>query len=248
MLSMSRFEFAKANRMELRAPDEERSAFLTEQNLGLHTLQKARSSARRLGSVRRTRGVELVDSLVCALPEVPRRGDGAASKFEQVHSSIHHVSQANALLRKKLEAKHQPVALTRENLLQLEEIYETNKPAIQQQRKQEFIRREMEKGRRSVATAEEKLALLRKIDEREEKTEAARKMRADSVLGDLRKARFRHLARMAQKRLQSVSPDVLKMEEEKEGLASQIDWYLKFCGENDEVPEEESRSGSRSPF
>ena len=62
----------------------------------------------------------------------------------------------------------------------------------------------MEKGRRSVATAEEKLALLRKIDEREEKTEAARKMRADSVLGDLRKARFRHLARMAQKRLQSV--------------------------------------------
>ena len=71
-----------------------------------------------------------MDSLVCALPEVPRRGDGAASKFEQVHSSIHHVSQANALLRKKLEAKHQPVALTRENLLQLEEIYETNKPAV----------------------------------------------------------------------------------------------------------------------
>lgn len=62
----------------------------------------------------------------------------------------------------------------------------------------------MEKGRRSVAPSEEKLALLRKIDEREEKTEAARKMRADSVLGDLRKARFRHLARMAQKRLQSV--------------------------------------------
>ena len=64
----------------------------------------------------------------------------------------------------------------------------------------------MEKGRRSVASQEDKLALLKKIDEREEKTDVERKIRADSVLGDLRKAKFRHLALMAQKRLQSVRP------------------------------------------
>lgn len=77
---------------------------------------------------------------------------------------------------------------------------------VLQQRKKEFIKREMEKGRRTVDPSEQKMALLRKIDEREQKTEERRQHRSDSVLGDLRKVKFRHLARMAQKRLQSVIP------------------------------------------
>lgn len=64
----------------------------------------------------------------------------------------------------------------------------------------------MERGRRTAAPAEEKLALLRKIDELEAKEKTEKKVRADSVLEDLRKARFRNLALMAQKRLSSVSP------------------------------------------
>jgi len=62
----------------------------------------------------------------------------------------------------------------------------------------------MEKGRRSSASAEDKLSLLRRIDENEARN-GDKKIRADSVLGDLRKAKFRHLALMAQKRLQSVN-------------------------------------------
>lgn len=97
-------------------------------------------------------------------------------------------------------------------------------------RKREFIQKEMEKSRQKAGSAEAKAMLLNKIKEREEKAKVKDESRADSVLEDLRKARFRMVAQMAQKRLQSMSPEVKNAEEE---LSSRIDWYLRFCGEDD---------------
>lgn len=70
------------------------------------------------------------ESVVQMLPEVPHRDRLAGNKLDEVCSSLHHVSQTNAILRKKLEQKMQTAKLTRENLLYLEEIYEKNKPAV----------------------------------------------------------------------------------------------------------------------
>lgn len=100
----------------------------------------------------------------------------------------------------------------------------------QLRRKREFIQKEMEKSRQKAGSSEAKAMLLNKIKEREEKVKVKEESRADSVLEDLRKARFRMVAQMAQKRLQSMSPEVKNAEEE---LSSRIDWYLRFCGEDD---------------
>jgi len=107
-------------------------------------------------------------------------------------------------------------------------------------RKRQFIQKEMEKSRQKAGSAEAKAMLLKKINDREERQRAAKETRADSVLDDLRKARFRMVAQMAQKRLQSITPDVKNQEEE--DLSNRIDWYLRFCGE-----EGEEGDGSRPP-
>lgn len=102
----------------------------------------------------------------------------------------------------------------------------------------------MEKSRQKAGSAEAKAMLLKKINDREERQRAAKETRADSVLEDLRKARFRMVAQMAQKRLQSITPDIKNQEED---LSNRIDWYLRFCGEEGEEEGDGSRPPSRTP-
>lgn len=243
---MSGLEIAGATRMEHRSREDRKAPFLCEANLALSSFSRTKPSKRWRSMHTPRRFADITEEVVQRQPDVPRQADASLNKLEEVHSNIHTVSQANALIRQRVLGRVQTAALTRENLMMLEDDFETNRPAEQMKRKKEFIQKEMEKGRRSSGPSEEKLALLRKISEREEKTAAAQKhIRSDSVLGDLRKARFRMVAQMAQKRLQSVSPDVNRMIEEGK-LATQLDWYLRFCGEENAVDEEKEEDSDLS--
>eukprot|EP00210_Caulerpa_lentillifera_P000654 g631.t1 len=231
-------------RMNHHAPDEYSTRSPATDSFGVPVPRRISSANSQ--TPRSTFSVYTTEESVRHKLEIPRRPSaGTQRRYAEVHTNIHVVNQTNAMLRERLSERSQPASLTKENLMMLEDTLENNRPAEQLRRKREFIQKEMEKSRQKSGSAEAKAALLKKISQREEKVKIKNEARSDSVLEDLRKARFRMVAQMAQKRLQSMSPEVKNLEED---FSSRLDWYLRFCGEGDEDGSHQIQSENTSPF
>eukprot|EP00210_Caulerpa_lentillifera_P002180 g2094.t1 len=230
-------------RLEHHAPEEFSVRAVAGEKFGAQVTRVSATARSKLA--RQTFSVVSTEDIVQHTPDNAQRS-GAVSqrRLAEMHSNINVLTQTNALLREGLSGKSQRASLTKENLMMLEDTLEHNRPAEQLRRKREFIQKEMDKRRQKAGSAEAKALLLKKINDREERQKAEKQTRSDSVLEDLRRTRFRMVAQMAQKRLQSMTPDMKDQEEE---LSNRIDWYLRFCGEDGEEEQAADREDSTSP-